>query len=152
VNSAAKPRPRGSPRAAIVAALAVLLACAHGRREAPEGPGAAEAPPPAERAHPSHELGLASYYARSLEGRLTASGARYDGRALTCAHRTLPFGTRVRVTDLETGRSVVVRVTDRGPFAEGRIVDLSWAAASRLGILARGIARVRVEPLGGDRD
>jgi rare lipoprotein A len=65
--------------------------------------------------------------------------------ALTCAHPTAPFGTRLRVTELETGRSVVVTVNDRGPFAKGRVVDLSLAAARRLGIVERGLARVRVE-------
>jgi rare lipoprotein A len=91
------------------------------------------------------ETGLASFYARSLQGRRTASGARYDGRALTCAHRTHAFGTLLRVTELESGRSVVVRVTDRGPFVPGRVIDLSWAAARKLGMLDRGVARVRVE-------
>jgi peptidoglycan lytic transglycosylase len=65
--------------------------------------------------------------------------------AMTCAHPTAPFGTRLRVTDLETGRSVVVTVTDRGPFTEGRIVDLSLAAARTLRMVDRGVARVRVE-------
>ena len=91
------------------------------------------------------QIGLASYYARSLQGRRTASGARYDGRAMTCAHRTHAFGTMLRVTELESGRSVLVRVTDRGPFAPGRIVDLSWVAARQLGMLHRGVTRVRVE-------
>jgi rare lipoprotein A len=67
--------------------------------------------------------------------------------ALTCAHPSAPFGTRLRVTDLESGRSVVVTVTDRGPFVRGRVVDLSLAAARRLGMVERGIARVRVERL-----
>jgi rare lipoprotein A len=91
------------------------------------------------------EVGLASFYGRAHHGRLTASGERFDMRAMTCAHRTLPFGTRVRVTDLETGRSVVVRVNDRGPYAESRVVDLSLGAARTLGIVERGVARVRLE-------
>jgi rare lipoprotein A len=70
---------------------------------------------------------------------------RYDMHALTCAHRTAPFGARLRVTDVDTGRSVVVTVTDRGPFAGGRVVDLSLAAALKLGMVQRGLARVRVE-------
>jgi len=69
--------------------------------------------------------------------------------ALTCAHPTAPFGTRLRVTDLETGRAVVVTVNDRGPFARGRVVDLSLAAARALGMVERGLARVRVERDGG---
>jgi len=92
-------------------------------------------------------VGLASYYARALQGRRTASGTRYDGRAMTCAHRTHPFGTLLRVTDVESGKSVTVKVTDRGPFAPGRVVDLSWAAARALGILEQGLARVKVEPV-----
>jgi rare lipoprotein A len=115
----------------------------------PPAPREPEAEPPPPRAAPPAErgqVGVASFYAHRLHGRRTASGARYDERALTCAHRTLPFGTRVRVTALETGRSVVVTVNDRGPFARGRIVDLSREAARRLGMLGSGVARVRVEP------
>jgi len=91
------------------------------------------------------EVGIASFYAHRFHGRRTASGARYDMHALTCAHRSAPFGTRLRVTDVETGRAVVVTVNDRGPFAEGRLVDLSLAAARKLGIVERGVAQVRVE-------
>jgi rare lipoprotein A len=87
---------------------------------------------------------MASYYGPSLDGRLTASGARYDPRAMTCAHRRLPFGSLVRVTDIETGRSVEVVVNDRGPHVPGRVVDLSAAAARALGIVERGVARVEV--------
>jgi rare lipoprotein A len=88
---------------------------------------------------------MASFYGRRFHGRRTASGSRYDMNALTCAHRSAPFGTRLRVTELASGRSVVVTVTDRGPFKRGRIVDLSVAAARALGIISRGLARVRVE-------
>lgn len=107
----------------------------------------AAAPAGAPLAAATAEEGLASYYAARFHGRKTASGERYDERALTCAHRTAPFGTRLRVEDLASGRSVVVRVNDRGPFVRGRIVDLSWAAARELGLLERGVARVRVERL-----
>jgi peptidoglycan lytic transglycosylase len=128
---------------AAVAGLVLLAgACAHpGAR--PSAGGDLRPAPPAQGA----ELGLASYYARSLQGRRTASGGRYDAHAMTCAHRWHAFGTLLRVTDVESGRSVRVRVTDRGPFAPGRVVDLSWAAARVLGILERGVARVRVERL-----
>jgi rare lipoprotein A len=121
-------------------ALALAAACAHGPppREAPREPAPAAS---AGRA----EVGIASYYAEELQGRRTASGARYDMHALTCAHPTAPFGTRLRVTDVETGRSVVVTVNDRGPFTKGRIVDVSLAAARRLGMVERGLAKVRVE-------
>lgn len=91
------------------------------------------------------QVGLASFYAHAFHGRRTASGVPYDMNALTCAHPSAPFGTRLRVTDLENGRSVVVTVNDRGPFAGGRVIDLSLAAAKRLGMTQRGLARVRVE-------
>ena len=93
------------------------------------------------------EVGLASHYARRFEGRRTASGEPYDERELTGAHRTLPFGTRVRVTNLSNHRSVVVRINDRGPFRKGRIIDLSRRAARDLGFLREGMARVRLEAL-----
>lgn len=92
------------------------------------------------------QRGKASYYSKRATGARTSSGERVHHDSLTCAHRTFPFGTRLKVTDLSTGQWVVVRVTDRGPFGRGRIVDLSWAAAKELGILARGVAMVEVEP------
>jgi rare lipoprotein A (peptidoglycan hydrolase) len=103
--------------------------------------------------HPADdvEAGLASFYADSLRGRPTASGAPYDPEALTCAHRSLPFGTRLRVTEVVHGRSVVVTVNDRGPFVPGRIVDVSRAAAAALGMLERGVAQVRVERVRRER-
>ncbi len=95
------------------------------------------------------EVGIASYYDSAHEGRATASGERFDPDRLTAAHPTLPFGTRVRVTNLENGRSVVVTITDRGPFHRGRVIDLSERAARRLGFVARGVARVRLDVLPG---
>ena len=133
-------------RRVVALALVMAAACSHsGQRPAGTGTEERAGPPP--RAAPERrvETGLASYYARSLQGRRTASGARYDGRAMTCAHRTHPFGTLLRVTDVESGRSVTVKVTDRGPFTQGRVVDISWAAARVLGILEQGVARVKVE-------
>lgn len=91
--------------------------------------------------------GLASFYGRKFQGRLTASGERYDMYRLTAAHPSLPFGTRVRVTHLENGRYVTVRINDRGPFIAGRIIDLSYRAARELGMIQQGLARVRVEVL-----
>ncbi|SFR80798.1 septal ring lytic transglycosylase RlpA family protein [Sphingomonas jatrophae] len=89
------------------------------------------------------ETGLASWYGGE-SGRLTANGERRDGRMTAAAHKTLPLPSYVEVTVLETGRKLTVRVNDRGPFAEGRIIDLSETAARRLGIKRDGIARVRV--------
>jgi rare lipoprotein A len=94
-------------------------------------------------------VGVASYYAAKFQGCPTASGERFDNGKLTAAHRTLPFGTKVRVTNLENGRSVTVRVNDRGPFVKGRVIDLSYAAAQRLEMVRTGVARVRLEPVGG---
>ena len=93
------------------------------------------------------EVGVASYYARDHQGHRTASGERFDMREMTAAHRSLPFGTRVRVTNLANGRAVVVRINDRGPFRKGRVLDLSYAAARELRMVGRGVARVRLEPI-----
>ena len=89
--------------------------------------------------------GEASYYADSLDGNTTASGKPYDKNAFTAAHRTLPFGTKVKVTYLKTGQSVEVVINDRGPRAKGYIIDLSGAAASELGLLEAGHGKVSVE-------
>lgn len=89
--------------------------------------------------------GKASYYSNGLHGRRMSNGERYDRNAFTCAHRTLPFGTRLKITNPRNGKSVIVRVTDRGPFVRGRVVDLSYAAARELGTLASGVAYVKVE-------
>ncbi|GGX92818.1 hypothetical protein GCM10007160_20430 [Litchfieldella qijiaojingensis] len=93
------------------------------------------------------EEGLASYYADRYHGRPTASGERFDQQELTAAHRSLPFGTRVRVTHLDNGRQTVVRINDRGPYVRGRIIDLSRRAARELGMESSGTARVRVTPV-----
>lgn len=102
-----------------------------------------------ERADGYREVGLASWYGPEFHGRQTANGEIFDQNGMTAAHRTLPLGTRVRVTVLETGRSAVLRVNDRGPFADTgrRIIDLSRGAARELGILGAGTARVEVEAL-----
>ena len=93
--------------------------------------------------------GLASWYGKRFHGRKTASGERFDMHALTAAHRTLPLGSKVRVTNTANGKSVVVKINDRGPFHDPkrRIIDLSYAAASKLNIVAQGTAPVRVERL-----
>ena len=94
------------------------------------------------------EEGLASWYAGKFQGRRTASGEIFDTRLMTAAHRTLAFGTLVRVRNLDNGREVVVRVNDRGPFVEGRIIDLSRAAAEAIGMTGSGVTRVSVEVVG----
>jgi len=102
-------------------------------------------PPPSSALERSVQVGFASYYGSRFHGARTASGERYDETALTAAHRTLPFGTRVQVTNLSNGRSVVVTITDRGPFARGRVIDVSRRAARKLDFLRDGTARVRLE-------
>jgi rare lipoprotein A len=118
------------------AVAAVSLAAASGCASTRPTPG-----------HPGPEAGMASYYADAHQGRRTANGEPFDMNALTAAHRTLSFGSRVKVTNLENGRAVVVRINDRGPFVEGRVIDLSRAAAQELRFLGRGTTRVRIEVL-----
>lgn len=91
------------------------------------------------------EFGRASWYGHALQGQPTANGEAYDMNAMTCAHRTLPLGSLIRVTNLRNHRSLVVRVNDRGPMIESRVVDLSYAAAKRLGFSHHGTARVRLD-------
>jgi len=90
------------------------------------------------------EGGMASFYGRAFNGRRTASGEAFDMTAMTAAHRTLPFGTLVRVTNPDNGHSVVVRINDRGPFHGGRVIDVSRAAATELGMIGPGRARVEL--------
>jgi len=95
------------------------------------------------------QTGRASWYGPGFHGKRTASGERYDKHDLTAAHRTLPHGTRILVTNLSNGRSVTVRINDRGPFARGRILDLSYGAAQKIGMIGSGTAPVRITILGG---
>ncbi len=104
-----------------------------------EPPGTIDTPP--------GEVWVASYYGSAFHGRRTASGEVYDKNALTCAHRTLPFQTQLKITNPKTGKNVIVRVTDRGPFHYGRDIDLSYAAAQELGMLAAGVMKVEVQEL-----
>jgi rare lipoprotein A len=106
----------------------------------------------AARATVTVQEGLVSWYGAQFHARPTASGELFDAGALTMAHPTLPFGTQVLVTNLRNGRSVVVRVNDRGPFVGSRIADLSHAAAAALGMVRRGIASVRIEVMPHGRD
>ena len=101
-------------------------------------------PAPTTVPQPHTERGLASWYGKPFHGRTTASGERYDMHALTAAHRTLDFGTRVRVERPGRGGAVIVRINDRGPFVDGRIIDLSRAAAKKLGMIEAGVAEVRI--------
>lgn len=91
------------------------------------------------------QTGKASYYAKKFNGRRTASGEKFRSSKRTAAHRTLPFGTKVKVTNLKNGRSVKVKINDRGPFVAGRIIDLSRKAARKIGILDEGVGSVRIE-------
>jgi rare lipoprotein A len=111
--------------------------------------------PPLSDWHPTHagpgghyvEVGAASWYGPGFVGNQTSSGEMYEVADLTAAHQTLPLGTRVVVTNLDNGRSVDVRINDRGPFAKGRIIDLSYAAARELALVGPGTAQVRVESI-----
>jgi rare lipoprotein A len=127
---------------AIVLGALLLAGCAHKKhvRRTP--------PPPAPAAAPKlghTETGVASWYGRPYHGRRAANGEIYDMEKLTAAHRTLPFDTWLRVVNLDNSKTVEVRITDRGPFVEGRIIDLSHAAARAIDMIGPGIARVRLE-------
>lgn len=100
---------------------------------------------PAAEAGQPIESGKASYYGSHHHNKLTANGERFDQNALTAAHRTLPFGTKVRVVNSKTGKSVIVRINDRGPFIRGRIIDLSKAAFQNIANSRSGVIRVRLE-------
>jgi len=95
--------------------------------------------------------GIASWYGPGFHGNRSASGERYNQNAMTAAHRSLPFGTKVQVTNLNNGRSVIVRINDRGPYVRGRVIDLSAAAARVLGVMQSGVAPVRLEVLGSQQ-
>jgi rare lipoprotein A len=116
------------------------------RDDATAAPIPFPAPVPGNLGHPvSSEVGLASWYGPPYAGRKGADGTVYDQNAMTAAHLTLPMGTMVRVTNLTNNQSVVVKITDRGPFVKGRIIDLSLAAAKATGVYRAGVAKVRVE-------
>ncbi|HPO07741.1 MAG TPA: septal ring lytic transglycosylase RlpA family protein [bacterium] len=91
------------------------------------------------------QYGIASWYGEQYNGRQTASGERFNMNAMTAAHRTLPFGSRVRVTNLENGRTEKLRINDRGPFIRGRVIDVSYRAAQRLGFTRQGLTKVRID-------
>ena len=95
--------------------------------------------------HEFEQTGLASWYGPGHHGNRTASGERFDMKEYTAAHKTLEFGTRVKVLNIDNGRTVVVTINDRGPYVDGRIIDLSKAAAAHLGCMRKGICSVRIE-------
>lgn len=138
---------RGGAPSLVGAALTVLVfvgGCATTRR-----PSTVREVPSRPTAHPGAVFeGKASWYGREQHGHLTANGERFNMYALTAAHRTLRMNTRVRVTNLRNGRSVVVRINDRGPYSRGRILDVSYAAAIKLGMVNAGVVPVRIEVLG----
>ena len=121
--------------AAVVLALLPAISCARGPR-LPEGVA------------PFRQVGEASWYGPDFHGRTTANGERYNMLGRTAAHPTLPFNTLVKVTNLDNGRSQVVRINDRGPFMKGRILDLSYGAARALGANRSGVIRVKLEVVG----
>ena len=123
----------------LVAALAAALDAGCAARK--------EAPSKGETRPLSEQRGDASFYGSKFHGRKTASGERFDQHDFTAAHRTLAMGTRVRVTNLDNGKSVVVRVNDRGPYAGKRVIDVSYAAARQLGMISAGVVPVKVEVL-----
>lgn len=136
-RSARSESPGAVPVRTAIAALSVFLLAAGCARVSP--------PPPAQPAAPGwSDNGVASWYGDPFHGRLTASGETYDMEAMTAAHRTLPFGTLLRVRNLDNGREAMVRINDRGPFVRGRDLDLSRRAAREIDMIPAGTARVRM--------
>jgi len=135
----------------IVASFSLLVSgCTSGLSRRPPAP-LSSAPLPPRPQPQSGQIGVASWYGPGFHGQPTASGETYNQDALTAAHRTLPLGTRVKVTNLANGKSVQVRITDRGPFVRGRKIDLSRGAARKLGMTKSGVSKVRIQPLSTHR-
>lgn len=133
------------PRPALAPAVVAVTSVPAVERTDTEPPAEEAAPTPAASdAGMVLAQGRASWYGKRFHGRRTASGERFDMHALTAAHRTLPFGSRVRVRSVHTGKEVVVRINDRGPHKHQRIIDLSYAAAKALGVHQRGVTEVLV--------
>jgi len=136
---------RAAASVAMLGLGSLTVGCASQAREAPEL--VTVAPEPGMRPAGEVQTGRASYYAHYFAGRRMANGRRFDPRRPTVAHRTLPFGTVVQVTNLDNGLSETAVVEDRGPFIRGRIVDLSRVLAERLDMIRQGTARVEVQPV-----
>jgi rare lipoprotein A len=146
----------------LLLSLALLVACAG--RQVPPTPVAAVAPSPVEVSVPIpapvppvqeanyRETGIASWYGKELHGKQTANGEVFDMYGLSAAHRTLPLGTLVRVTNLDNYKSITVRIDDRGPLFKSRFLDLSYGAARELGFVSQGTARVKIETVEAVRD
>jgi rare lipoprotein A len=131
---------------AAVVALALILVPADPARGQQPPPSGSSAPAPGLKGTVGEtQTGLAAYYSSRLNGRRTASGERYDQDAMTTTHQTLPFGTRVKVTNTRSNKSVVLRVNDRGPTQQGRIVDVSRRAARSLGFVRQGLVDAKLE-------
>jgi rare lipoprotein A len=139
---------RNRQRPFTAAALALLVTVAGVTAQATESSQAAR-DPHAPKVRNWTQTGKATWYGRKFQGHRTASGEAFDLNMLTCAHRTLPIGTLLRVTNLSNRRSIMVRVNDRGPVPEGLVVDLSYAAARSLGFSRNGSTRVRLEKVQG---
>jgi rare lipoprotein A len=137
----------GRARAASFTRIWLVLLCAAGLALA-SSPSVAGTKETHKSAKTWRQVGLASWYGREHHGKRTASGARFDMNAMTAAHRSLPLGTMLRVENLANGRSIVVRVNDRGPFTRDRIIDLSQAAARKIDLEDRGIGRVALSLVG----
>jgi rare lipoprotein A len=138
---------------AVLCAMSVIVSCA-GKAPLPAAPAVPERPAPAAAAAPAlapeqvyRETGVASWYGRELQGRRMADGGTFDMEDLSAAHRILPLGTVIRVTNLDNYKTISVRVSDRGPFVRSRIIELSYGAAKELEFVRQGTARVRIETL-----
>jgi rare lipoprotein A len=145
--------PSAIRRVLAASGLFALAACAE--QALPPPPVAALPPPPMPAPVPEQpffsQIGIASWYGGKHHGRKTASGERYNMHDMTAAHRSMRIGTVLRVTNLENGRTTTVRVNDRGPYVNGRVIDLSSAAADDLGMKRSGLARVRIEAYAADQ-
>lgn len=131
-------------RLALIAAILSLAACSSTpERKQPKTAAA----PVSEGRLETRAKGMASWYGKRFHQRRTASGEHFDMNAMTAAHRTLPFGTKVEVTNLKTGKSVVVRINDRGPFSRHRVIDVSYGAAKSIGLVTAGVAPVELKVL-----
>ncbi|MGE0747754.1 MAG: septal ring lytic transglycosylase RlpA family protein [Rhodospirillales bacterium] len=147
-NAETKFRPLHAGGLAAAVALAALAAGCMAPPEPVQPVALAVPAPPPEPPKPKGQVGTASWYGPGFTGKKTANGEIFDDAQMTAAHKTLPFDTDVKVTNLETGKSVRVRINDRGPHVKGRLIDLSRKAAEALDITDDGVARVRVEEVG----